>query len=690
MPRPGHDAELRNITRPITVTEVLCSEMEATRSHEALSDVFAACGYQCWSMVIGINKYNDVDVPDLKGAVADADAISEFLLRIHVPQDRIVNLRDEEATRKAILQAISDIAANDLIGTQDPILIYFSGHGSETRPPRNWATSTSNQMIQMILPCDFSSKGSQHQDGQGIFDMNLNQIFEKISKKKSDNITVVLDCCHSGSGTRNPYGQTLARRGVQLPASYTIPEHVWMSEFPESSGQRARCRPSKDTGLSTHVLLAACKQGQCAVENNGRGAFTVALISILQQKGIELTYKDIIACLPALPMQNPQCEGINQDRMLFSSKIYGSRPPRMYEIHANPTQVNEYTLYAGELHGVMAEAKFSVYYDKSMTTPIGSVVVTAAHAHTSQCSAVNGTSFLLSQPAYAVQTRFGKGPDLRVFVPHNTDFQKFHLRLHEEMGRSRFFHLVDVDDHPDLILDVHDGLVSFEIRDPICRQYDLTHMTFDGDIRPDDSEDLLSILRSAAHFYWHLRHSGKDSHLINNIQFECFELESSVTDGIDVFVPKDGGKNLITDDKIVLEDDQLGIELPYGFRVTNSLDDPLYAALFYFDMSDLAITAYHIPGYAAKGNVDLSIPGKGSLPIGFGDSGCRPRTYNVEPPSRIDIGFVKLYVFTKYIDLSDISQKSPIPISRKDKPFKKERKEYWGTLTIPIIQRRDS
>ncbi|KAG6809066.1 hypothetical protein H0H92_001742 [Tricholoma furcatifolium] len=538
-----------------------------------------------FAVIIGINRYNDINVPDLKGAVADADAISEFLLHIHVPQDRIVNLRDEEATRKAILQAISDIAANDLIGTQDPIFIYFAGRGSETHPPRNWTTSTPNQMIQMILPSDFISNGSKHDVGQGIFDIDLNQIFSNIAKKKTDNITVVLDCCYSGTSSRNPNDQTLVHRGFQLPFDYIIPRYVWMpeSEFLESH------MLFRGESLDSHMLLAACKQGQDAMESHGRGVFTEALIILLQREGIKLTYRDIIARLPDLPMQNPQCVGIHQDRMLFHSKINDFRPPRIYGIQSNPNQTDKYILSAGEAHGVMDEAEFSVYYDTSMTTSIGSVVVTAAHAHTSQCSAVNGTSFLLSQPAYAVQTRVGKGPDLRVFVPHNTNFQNFHLRLHEEMGRSRFFHLVDrVEDHPDLILDVHDGLVSFEIRDPICRQYDLTHMSL-NDIPAHDFEHLLSVLRNAAYFYWYLRHSRKDSRLIENVQFECLELKPSgeLTDDLEeVFVPKGGGGNLIIGGRIILKVDE---DIPYGFRITNSSNTPLHVILLYLGISDLTM-----------------------------------------------------------------------------------------------------
>ncbi|KAG6808940.1 hypothetical protein H0H92_002293 [Tricholoma furcatifolium] len=629
-----------------------------------------------FAVIIGIDRYDDIDVPDLSGAVADADAINEFLLRIHVSQNRIVNLRDEEATRKAILQALRDIATNDVIGAQDPILIYFAGLGSETHAPSTWTTSASKKTIQMILPCDFISKGSQHDAGQGIFDMDLIQIFYNISRKKSDNITVVFDCCHSGSGSRNPNDQTLLHRCFAVPFGYAIPGDVCMPEV-----------EYRDEGFASHILLAACKHGQHAMESHGRGVFTEALIILLQREGIKLTYKDIIAHLPDLPMQNPQCVGINQDRMLFNSTINDSRPPRMYGIQSNPNQKDKYILSAGEAHGVMDKAEFSVYYDTSMTTSIGSVVVTTAHAHTSQCSAVNGTSFLLSQPAYAVQTRVGKGSDLRVFVPYNTDFQNFHLRSHEEMGLSyprpagRFFHLVDgVDEHPDLILDVHDGLVSFEIRDPICRQYDLTHMSLD-DIPAHDFEHLLSVLRNAAYFYCFLRHSRKDTRLIEKVQLECLELEPSgelTSDLEEVFVPKSGGGNLIIGGRIILKVDE---DIPYGFRITNSSNIPLHAIFLYLGINDLSIHSYCLP------TASVSLPASGELNIGFGNSVWPARAYFLLENRKVDVGFIKLYISTIYMEFSTLPDSLLHSPHLVESQVHARIEETCEAFTIPVIQR---
>lgn len=39
------------------------------------------------------------------------------------------------------------------IGSGDPILIYYAGHGGEAKPPSKWAKST----IQTIIPHDFGT-----------------------------------------------------------------------------------------------------------------------------------------------------------------------------------------------------------------------------------------------------------------------------------------------------------------------------------------------------------------------------------------------------------------------------------------------------------------------------------------------------------------------------------------------------
>lgn len=140
-----------------------------------------------FALIIGINKYKDPDVPDLHGAVPDANEVQKFLIsKVGVAENRIVILRDAEATREKIVHAIQNLAQNPAISTQDPILIFYAGHGGEAPSP--WKTSSENDMIQMLIPHDFVSKGSKDHQGQGIFDITLSKLLADVAKKKSDNI----------------------------------------------------------------------------------------------------------------------------------------------------------------------------------------------------------------------------------------------------------------------------------------------------------------------------------------------------------------------------------------------------------------------------------------------------------------------------------------------------------------------
>ncbi|KAF6743200.1 hypothetical protein DFP72DRAFT_1080537 [Ephemerocybe angulata] len=109
----------------------------------------------------------------LSGAVPDADSINDYLQsELKVPSSQIRNLRDKQATRAGIIAAfewLRDLNPPDF-KPQDPILIYYAGHGGEV-----------------------PTKG-----------------------KQGNNLTVILDCCHSGSGARGDEDETTTVRGGEL------------------------------------------------------------------------------------------------------------------------------------------------------------------------------------------------------------------------------------------------------------------------------------------------------------------------------------------------------------------------------------------------------------------------------------------------------------------------------------------
>ncbi|KAG6913333.1 hypothetical protein DXG01_007621 [Tephrocybe rancida] len=648
---------------------------EVTIIHSPAPSLFA--------LIIGISKYRHPEVPDLPGAANDANTVKRFLTsEVGISKERIVNLRDEQATWRTILEALHKLARESAISMQDPILIYYAGHGAEAPSPvPGWEASSPNGMIQMLVPHDFTFEGSKEHRGQGIFDINLSQILEEIARNKSDNITVILDCCHLGSGTRkHASNRTLAVRGINLPPKYSIPVDLLGMET--SGGLIHKIRATR----SSHVLLAACKQGQYAMEREGCGVFTLAFLTLLKQEGIDkLAYMDVIMRLPDLPLQNPQCKGVNQQCVLFDSKVH-NRHLTLHCICKMPGERNKYTLEAGEAHGVTKGMVFAVYRDKLATAALGSVIAFHTTPFASRCLVVGSISFP-HQPVYAVQTRVGAGNDLCLFIELNDTLCGFSERLLQEMqsetSRPSFRLVYDEQDHPDLVLRTEGGLVQFKIKDPISCQYGLTRMLF-NDVQAEDSDYLISILCSVADFYRYLRHLNKNGSLTQNVHVKCLELEQSgqLTDDLeDIFVPKGDNQNLVVDNTVFVPIDNSGDNLQiYGFQITNLSDDPLYAALFYFDASDLSI--------AANDQVDFPLPSNGSLAIGFGDSGWPARTYYLCKNQSVDVGFLKLYVSVKYVDYSGVVQNTPFHGRRRGNTLPSRSKARWDALIIPIIQRK--
>ncbi|KAF8957461.1 peptidase C14, caspase domain-containing protein [Flammula alnicola] len=208
-------------------------------------------GRVLFALIIGINRYSDhSNITDVKGSIADADDIQAFLTRdLHVSQDCIVILRDENATHANIVQEILNFAANDRIAFNDPILIYYAGHGREI------------QGRVVLFPHD-ATCGSQEDDKRSILDIEFNDLLKRLANEKGNNITVILDACHAGGFGGKGYAYA---------------------------------------SLDSHVLLAACSRDELAPEVKARGVFTNDLTTLLRQLGPRIstvTYRDIIKLLP--------------------------------------------------------------------------------------------------------------------------------------------------------------------------------------------------------------------------------------------------------------------------------------------------------------------------------------------------------------------------------------------------------
>lgn len=139
-----------------------------------------------FALIIGINHYENL-AEVLYGCVKDATDMRDYLMTdLGVPESQIRLFTDTKAKRSDIIKAFIDIQNDTRIGPNDPILIFFAGHGDETDAPTGWPSGNADNQIQMIVPQDFNRDPLNQV--HGIPDHTLAALLNGIASKHGDNI----------------------------------------------------------------------------------------------------------------------------------------------------------------------------------------------------------------------------------------------------------------------------------------------------------------------------------------------------------------------------------------------------------------------------------------------------------------------------------------------------------------------
>ncbi|KZP24193.1 hypothetical protein FIBSPDRAFT_822304 [Athelia psychrophila] len=654
-----------------------------------LSDFSARPGLH--ALIIGINKYEDIT--KLSGCVSDADSVEEFLKSdLRVLGQHIISLRDEQASRTAIIQAFGKLANDCRIKWNDPILIFFAGHGSELPAPRGWAAGGPDSKIQALVPQDYNSSDPQKLV-YAIPDRTVGALINKIAREKGNNITVIFDCCHSGSGTRGGGDIDVKERTVKLEDN--TPAELDQDSWRESADHGEDLAPGVlYRGLDSHVLIAACGAKEVATEYGTprRGRFTKAFVQLLRQEGVDkLRYFDVLNRLESIPNQNPQCEGNNSGRVFFNAKS----PPARRVVYPIRMEHGEYRMEAGSAHGISVGAEFAVYADHNAvltSEPLGHLAVTRIeffHTILKPTSDSRPFSLHMGASAVALQTKLGQKEDFTLHVEFDIKFKSVFEALLTDMQapgpNSAKIALVERN-QAKLEIVMEDALLYFNNLDERVTAYGISRIPFS--VEPDP-EAIRPILRAAAHYHWHLnRNSTLDKIFVSKVDVQFFELlaeDDGEYEDDPIWNPDENPENLYAGGAIDLVID---LSKRYGMQLTNNTPWDLYPAVFHFK-EDLSIVPYYCQ--KTSGNPDSPFRADGGVfTIGYGFTGTKPlhRASNLPDGRDITVGFLKMFFTTKYVDFSNIPQPTPFIRRRADVPPTKVKPARWGTILIPHIQRR--
>jgi hypothetical protein len=408
--------------------------------------------------------------------------------------------------------------------------------------------------------------------------------------------TVIVDSCHSGSSTRSI--SESRQRGFDLPQDRAIDMSI--SDMEAAS---PNCGMTSDS--SSHVLLAATSLYEPAIEKQGRGVFTRALLDVLRNhpRPDLLTYSEVIYSLPTLDQgcvssesifgaltvsarQEPQCEGNNAGRYLFKTIA----PARGYRYRR---QANQVTLEAGEIQGITEHTVFDLYETLSLDGPPllrGLVAERPRPSQTvlrfPQTSAVGipctgwALPILPSKNLADIPMSLGSSQGTWQCLLDN-DLGGFHEK-HPGLVRCT----LDGDEgghHLSITKDVNDHIV-FDLTSDIYRKAGVERLRHT--IGPEC--DQRQAISAAADFFSHLGRTNYERPLQKLVQVEAHRLK--YRDGEVVPVGKEllkGGRSMVP--QYVYEAGHKGPHECYGLRITNRSSQRLYVWVFAFNMEDLSI-----------------------------------------------------------------------------------------------------
>jgi pimeloyl-ACP methyl ester carboxylesterase len=325
-----------------------------------------------YALLVGIDNYHPNSIPQistLKGCVNDIKAVEAYLRerivkdsdwKLVEPQDQPWILLNQDATRQAIINGFQQHLCN--AQSDDVVLFYYSGHGAQEKAPEEFWELEADRLNETLVCYD-----SRTEAGRDLADKELAYLISKVGRN-NPRVIIFLDCCHSGSGTRDLPPEVTVRRAVvdsrERPLSSFIfaEDEVALKELLTS----ARNLEKKTTGLvlpqGKHVLFSACRDYELAKEYQAedgqhRGAFSYFLLQTMHRTNGNITYRDLARNINALVSgkvkeQSPQVEASDPEE-LDKSFLGGAiqERPSYFTLTHNKND-NSWVIDGGVLHGI--------------------------------------------------------------------------------------------------------------------------------------------------------------------------------------------------------------------------------------------------------------------------------------------------------------------------------------------------
>ncbi|HBL57311.1 MAG TPA: peptidase C14, caspase catalytic subunit p20 [Cyanobacteria bacterium UBA8803] len=289
-----------------TLATIGFSHLNIIRQGERYGKVLAQNTPRKLALLVGINEYPKSDrFRNLQGCLTDVELQRQLLIhRFGFKNTDIYTLTNDQATRQGILTTFDEHLIQQA-KPGDVVVFHFSGHGSRIFDPN--PINPQEKLNSTFVPADDHPLSQQ-----GIVNDILGHTLFLLMyalKQKTENITVVLDSCHSGGGTRGNVRVRNVRGGedFKISSDELAEQQKWLAKLQLSPQKFIE---ERNLGVAAGVAIASTQPSQLAADYEfpgfSAGAFTYLLTQYLWQQpsDVESAIALVNRKLNSLPVSN--------------------------------------------------------------------------------------------------------------------------------------------------------------------------------------------------------------------------------------------------------------------------------------------------------------------------------------------------------------------------------------------------
>ena len=302
------------------LTAIGISQLDIIGQGDKYTKVLAQNTGRKLALLVGINEYSN-GISPLDGCVNDVLLQKELLTyRFGFNPKDIVTVTDSQATRQGILSAFEEHLIKQA-KPGDTVVFHFSGHGGQVLDPDKDSPDGLNSTL---IPID-----SDASFGGEVEDIMGHTLFLLMYALKTDNVTFVLDSCHSGGAKRGNFVVRSRSGSKKLQIS---PKEI---EYQGSLLKRLNLSPQefirlRRQNIAKGVVIASAKREQLAVDASfddfSAGAFTYLFTQYLWQQPQNQSAQRIIVDVSRSTNIYSERKGYNQIPEIETNTI-ATNPP---------------------------------------------------------------------------------------------------------------------------------------------------------------------------------------------------------------------------------------------------------------------------------------------------------------------------------------------------------------------------